>query len=114
MQLAGHVALVTGASRGIGRATALALGHRRAAVIVAARTLKPGGRLPGSLDETVQALRAAGADALAVGCDLGDPDSVAQLAETALRWQGHVDVLVNNAAFLVAHDGRGQGEQVSA
>lgn len=100
MQLAGHVALVTGASRGIGRATALALGRRGAAVIVAARTLRPGGRVPGSLDETVQALRAAGADALPVVCDLGDPDSVAQLAGTALGWRGQVDVLVNNAAFL--------------
>ena len=100
MQLAGHVALVTGASRGIGRATALALGRRGAAVIVAARTLAPGGRMPGSLEETVRALRAAGADALPVACDLGDPDSVARLAEIALAWQGRVDVLVNNAAFL--------------
>lgn len=100
MQLAGHVALVTGASRGIGRATALALGRRGAAVIVAARTLSPGGRLPGSLEETAGAVRAAGAEALPVVCDLGDPGSAAALAEAALRWKGRVDVLVNNAAFL--------------
>jgi citronellol/citronellal dehydrogenase len=100
MQLAGRVALVTGASRGIGRATALALGSRGAAVVLAARTLDPGGRLPGSLAETARSLRAAGAEALPVACDLSDPDSVAELADAALRWQGHVDVLVNNAAFL--------------
>jgi NAD(P)-dependent dehydrogenase (short-subunit alcohol dehydrogenase family) len=100
MQLSGRVALVTGASRGIGRATALALGGRGAAVVLAARSLDPGGRLPGSLQETARALRAAGAEALPVRCDLADPDGIAQLAETALRWRGHVDVLVNNAAFL--------------
>ena len=100
MRLAGRVALVTGASRGVGRATALALGSRGAAVVLAARTLNPGGRLPGSLAETADALRAAGGHALPVACDLGDLDSVAGLAETALRWQGRVDVLVNNAAFL--------------
>lgn len=100
MQLAGRVALVTGASRGIGRATALALGGRGAAVVLAARTLDPGGRLPGSLEETARALRAAGAEALTVPCDLADPGGITQLAETALRWKDHVDVLVNNAAFL--------------
>jgi citronellol/citronellal dehydrogenase len=100
MQLAGRVALVTGASRGIGRATALALGARGAAVVLAARTLEPGGRLPGSLEETARAIRAAGGQALEVACDLGDPGRVAELAETALRWKGSVDVLVNNAAFL--------------
>jgi citronellol/citronellal dehydrogenase len=100
MQLKGRVVLVTGGSRGIGRATALAVGARGAAVILAARTLDPGGRLPGSLRETADALRAAGGDALPIACDLGDPASVAALAETALRWKGRVDVLVNNAAFL--------------
>lgn len=100
MQLEGRVALVTGASRGIGRATALAVGSRGAAVVLAARTLEPGGRLPGCLYETADALCAAGGDALPIACDLGDLDSVANLAETALRWRGRVDVLVNNAAFL--------------
>ena len=100
MQLEGRVALVTGASRGIGRATALALSRRGAAVVLAARTLEPGGRLAGSLAETAQTVRAAGGEALPVVCNLDDPDSVAALARTALEWQGRVDVLVNNAAFL--------------
>lgn len=100
MKLEGTVALVTGASRGIGSRTAVELAARGAAVVIAARTLEPGNRSAGSLVETAETIRAAGAEALPVQCDLSQSDVVTDLASTALAWKGRVDLLVNNAAFL--------------
>lgn len=100
MHLNGSVALVTGASRGIGRAIALALAARGSSVVLAARTLEPGGRTAGSLHETADAIVASGGTALPVACDLDDVAHVEALARTALAWRGRLDVLVNNAAFL--------------
>ncbi len=96
------VAIVTGASRGIGRATALALGARGASVVCAARTLDAGtSAMPGTLREAVDEIRAAGGTALAVACDVTDESQVAALAEQTLGEFGHIDVLVNNAAVNV-------------
>lgn len=101
MKLAGRVALVTGASRGVGQATALELARRGADLVLAARSVDeaPAG-LSGTLAETADKVRSLGRDALMVGADLNDPDSTTHLAEAALEWKGRVDVLVNNAAFL--------------
>jgi NAD(P)-dependent dehydrogenase (short-subunit alcohol dehydrogenase family) len=101
MELEGRIALVTGASRGVGQATALALARRGADLVLAARTVDeavPG--MPGTLSETRAAVEAVGRQAHVVGADLNDTDSVEQLAEQALAWRGRIDVLVNNAAFL--------------
>lgn len=101
MNLAGRVALVTGASRGVGQATALELARRGADVVVAARSVAeaPAG-LSGTLTETAEQIRGLGREAHMVAVDLNDPDSTAQLAAAALGWKDRVDVLVNNAAFL--------------
>lgn len=100
MNLTGKVALVTGASRGIGSRTALELAYRGAAVVIAARTLEPGDRGTDSLYGTAAAIQGAGAEVLPVACDLNESEQVTDLASTALAWRGRVDVLVNNAAFL--------------
>jgi NAD(P)-dependent dehydrogenase (short-subunit alcohol dehydrogenase family) len=95
----GRVALVTGASRGIGEAIARRFAAAGAAVAVSARTVEEGDHpLAGSLSRTVQSIREAGGVALAVTADLARPEDRAVLIETVVRELGPVDVLVNNAA----------------
>ncbi len=95
----GRVAIVTGASRGIGKAIALAYAKEGATVVVAARSeTAPSERLPGSIHETVQLVEALGGRALAVRCDVTDEASVDAMVEQTLAEFGRVDVLVNNAA----------------
>jgi NAD(P)-dependent dehydrogenase (short-subunit alcohol dehydrogenase family) len=108
------VAFVTGASRGIGRACAIELARRGFDVVVTARTVHPGERfehsstvrksvttpLPGSLEETAAAVRALGAEALAVRLDLARRDDWPAAVDTALARFGRVDVLVNNGRYV--------------
>jgi citronellol/citronellal dehydrogenase len=99
--LDGAVVVVTGSTRGIGRATAMALGRAGASVVVVGRSGRdaPGARLPGTVEEVVAALGAEGADSLPVQADLNDPDATQQIVERTLGWRGRCDVLVNNAAY---------------
>lgn len=97
--LASKVAIVTGASRGIGAAIAERFAAEGAKVVITARTAEPGGRLSGSLQETAERIRAKGGECLCVTGDLSkDADRERIVAETLKHWQG-VDILVNNAAF---------------
>lgn len=94
MALNGRVALVTGASRGIGRAIALRLGRDGAAVAVNYRTNR-------ALAEGVAGeIRAAGGRALAVGADVGELGAAAGLVQAVERELGGLDILVNNAAII--------------
>jgi citronellol/citronellal dehydrogenase len=93
------IAIVTGASRGIGKAIALGYARLGATVVVAARSeTAPSERLPGSIHETVDQIAALGGRALAVRCDVTDENSVNAMVEATLAEFGRVDILVNNAA----------------
>jgi citronellol/citronellal dehydrogenase len=94
----GQVALVTGASRGIGAGIALRLAREGAAVAVTARTLDANPTLPGSLREVVDDAHALGAKAVAIPADLSDADARARIVPEVESALGPVDILVNNAA----------------
>lgn len=99
-QLQGKTAIVTGSSRGIGKAIAALFGREGARVVVAARTERAADHpLPGTIHETAAEITAAGGQALAVRCDVSRPEDVQKLVEAAHEAFGPVDVLVNNAAL---------------
>ncbi len=99
-RLVGRAAIVTGGSRGLGRAIALALAAEGAAVAVAGRTEQVwDDRLPGTIGETVADIEAAGGRAVAIRADLTDRDDIARLVGAAREALGPITLLVNNAAF---------------
>ncbi|CAM4228407.1 Oxidoreductase [Comamonas aquatilis] len=93
------VAIITGASRGIGAAIAERFAAEGAKVVITARTLEADGKLPGSLNETAERIRARGGECLCVQADLGDAEARAKIIPAAIEQFGHVDILVNNAAW---------------
>jgi 3-oxoacyl-[acyl-carrier protein] reductase len=92
MDLTNRLAVITGATEGIGRAIAVALGSAGAKVAICARTAQ-------NVDATVSALREAGLDAIGRACDVADPAAVRAFADFVSRERGDAAVLVNNAGI---------------
>jgi NAD(P)-dependent dehydrogenase (short-subunit alcohol dehydrogenase family) len=102
---AGKVAIVTGASRGVGAATAVALAAAGAKVACAARaTDETPLPIPGTIDGTVRTVTDAGGEAIAVPTNLADDGSVVAMVERTVAEWGRVDILVNNAAITFPGD----------
>ncbi len=99
-KLDGRVAIVTGASRGIGKAVAIALAREGCDVAVAAKTAEPDPRLPGTIHNTAREIEALGRRALPVKCDVRDVDQIDALAQRTLDAFGRIDILINNAGAL--------------
>lgn len=99
-KLDGKVAIVTGASRGIGKATAELFAAEGARVIATARTVEEGSHpLPGSLNSTIAEIKERGGEATAVAGDVSDYESCEAIVQAAIDTYGPVDVLINNAAL---------------
>jgi len=99
-RMTGRTAIVTGASRGIGRTIAELLAAEGARVVCVARTLNEGDhRLDGSLNGTVGAIRGGGGEATPVAADISSEAECLKLVEAARAAYGRIDALVNNAAL---------------
>ena len=105
MKLDGKVAIVTGASRGVGAAAAVALAREGVAVACAARATDADPlRLPGTIDSTVRQVIDAGGRALAVPTNLAREDEIERMVTVTVEHFGRLDILVNNAAITFPGD----------
>jgi citronellol/citronellal dehydrogenase len=98
--LQGRVAIITGASRGIGRAIALRLAKEGVAVVIAAKTAEPDPRLPGTIHTVAEEVAALGGRALPLQVDVRDENALQRMVDATLETFGRIDILVNNAGAL--------------
>lgn len=98
--LQGRVAIVTGSSRGIGKAVALALAKAGCDVCVAAKTVAPNPRLPGTIVETKEEIEALGRRSIAVATDVRQAEQIDAMVQRTVDELGRVDILINNAGAL--------------
>lgn len=93
-------AFITGGSRGIGREIALALARSGANVVIAAKTIEPNAKLPGTIYTVAEEIQAAGGIALPLQLDIRDDQAIAAAMTTAVEVFGGLDILVNNASAI--------------
>jgi citronellol/citronellal dehydrogenase len=99
-RLAGRSLFITGGSRGIGLAIALRAASEGANVAIAAKTVEPHPKLPGTIHSAAAEIERTGGRALPIACDIRDESAVAAAVETAVREFGGIDILVNNASAI--------------
>lgn len=97
MKLKDKVAIITGSSRGIGKAMAIAFSKEGARVVITARSVDKGA-LPGTIYETERKINEAGGESFAVKCDVSKESEVRNLVSQVIEKFGKIDILVNNAA----------------
>ncbi|MDO8473575.1 MAG: SDR family NAD(P)-dependent oxidoreductase [Dehalococcoidia bacterium] len=97
LALAGRVAIVTGSSRGIGKRIALAIASEGAKVVVCGRTQETRPEIEGTILDTMNEIRSAGGEAIAVKCDVSDEAEVAHMIDETMETWHRIDILVNNA-----------------
>jgi NAD(P)-dependent dehydrogenase (short-subunit alcohol dehydrogenase family) len=97
--LDGKTAIVTGSSRGIGKAIALELAREGADIVVCARTDKQEGEIPGTIGETKAAVEALGRRAIAIKADVTEDADLKRVVDETLAAFGKIDILVNNAGL---------------
>lgn len=100
MTLSGKVALVTGASRGIGRAIALRLAREGAKLGLLGKTIEPHSKLPGTLIETAKEIDGLGGESLILECDVRDELKLISSVQSLAEKFGAIDILVNNAGAI--------------
>ena len=93
-------ALITGGSRGIGKAIALRLAREGANIVVVAKTTEPHPRLEGTIYSAAEEIETMGGRALAVPCDIRYEDQIQNAVDAAVRTFGGIDILVNNASAI--------------
>ncbi len=101
-KLEGKVAIITGASRGVGEYMAREFAKEGCDIVVAARTEEvKDPKLPGTIFSTAEELKALGVRAIAVRCDVTDEESINTMVQRTLDEFGHIDILVNNAGIML-------------
>jgi NAD(P)-dependent dehydrogenase (short-subunit alcohol dehydrogenase family) len=101
MKLKDRVAIITGSSRGLGKILAFAFAKEGARVVVAARSEVESGKLPGTIYQTAEAIRAEGGFALPIKCDVSSEESINAMVQRTLDELGRVDILINNSGIAV-------------
>jgi citronellol/citronellal dehydrogenase len=100
MSFQGRTAFITGASRGIGRAIALRLAKEGANIVVAAKSVEENPKLGGTIFSVAEEIKALGAKALAVQCDIRFEDQIQAAVEKTVTEFGGIDILINNASAI--------------
>ena len=98
--LSGRVAIVTGASRGIGKAIAIRLAQQGADVVIASKSESSTERLPGSIHETANEIRSLGRKAIALPVDVRSDEAVEGMVKRTIEEFGRLDILINNAGAI--------------
>ncbi|GIW22756.1 MAG: hypothetical protein KatS3mg068_1763 [Candidatus Sericytochromatia bacterium] len=103
MSLKDKVAIITGASRGVGRKIALDLAKEGCKIVIAAKSIEENPKLPGTIYSVAKEVEELGAEALPIQCDVRKVENINNMVKSTIEKFGKVDILINNAGcFMVA------------